>query len=134
MCERVRVLQAVPEREIYEAVRIRPKLQWRVWDVGDDKAVASATFMCWWKLQIVNRASPRERPCVMQLARPRGKTFIGAPTICAHDGGHGPTVPCWVLALLCSHYSFLCPFGNRMFTLGHCILEGCNFFSYYISS
>jgi hypothetical protein len=27
MCERVRVLQAVPEREIYEAVRIRPKLQ-----------------------------------------------------------------------------------------------------------
>jgi hypothetical protein len=54
------------ERVMHEAVKVKPKLQWRSQDVGDAGNVDHLPR----KSTARNGASPGERPCGLQTARP----------------------------------------------------------------
>lgn len=82
-------LQADPERATQEALRVKPKRQWRLQEHRDARNVE----LCQGKLQAVSRASPREWPCGLQLARPQG---LGChiPRGASHAGHRAKNVIC----------------------------------------
>jgi hypothetical protein len=61
----VEFLQATPERALCEAVRIKPKMQWRPQKVRDTNNV-----------ECLPRKVTREWPCGLKIARPQGWGYL----------------------------------------------------------
>lgn len=88
-----------------QVVRVKPKLQWRLQEHRDARNVE----FCQGKLQAVSRASLREWPCGLQLARPQG---LGChiPRGASHAGHRAKNVICTARFQSCfGPISFLCP-------------------------
>jgi hypothetical protein len=60
VCDRVGVPAESPERVISEAVRVKPKLQQRSKEVGNDRNVEHLQKK---KLQALSRANPKKKTC-----------------------------------------------------------------------
>jgi hypothetical protein len=71
MCSRFRITTAAPERVLLKAVRMKPKLQWRLQNFEDARNME----YCQGKPQAMSGSSSRLRPSGLQMAR------IGLPSL-----------------------------------------------------
>lgn len=118
VCSRVGFpFQGGPARVAHEAVRVKPKFQWRSQEWGDARNVEYLQ-----RDAVGNKSRlPKQSTCGLQTPS-HGSGAAGAHVTLPRvlDAGHRCTGGLSKLSLVSSYLSF---FGIEMFNLCHCLLE-----------